>query len=303
MPSYFFPCLALAPGDLPAAVETPGAILHRRQWQTSTFDFATLGASHKLHFSWHLLDVFLNACHLEIEIVDADDFGAAQERVRVLQAMLYLHGVSPFIMPVGMSRGLCDYSGINHRDSPALRGKLPRELQSGFASADGMIEGWLHEPSFQALTVGTERAVDQTAFVAAADAADRWNVIERDHPVVRAARLALQTAPMIPDLPSSLLHAWQGIEALFPGVSSEVSFRLALLISALSAPVRGDRIGTYDEVRRSYARRSRAAHGNGLKLGCQDWLDAWNLLILCLSSCLERASLPDEDALTRELLA
>lgn len=303
MPSYFFPCLALSPGDLPRTVETARAVLRQREWETSTFDFATLGASHKLQFSWHLLDVFLNACHLEIEIKDASDFANAQDRVRVLQVMLYLKWVSPFVMPVGMTHTLRDYSGINYRDSVTMRAKLPPELQSGFVSADGKIEGWLHEPTFQSITVGAERTVTAEAFADAVDAAERWTALEAAHLPLKAARLALQTAPAIPDLSSSLLHIWQGIEALFPNVSTEVSFRLGLLVSQLCAPVRSDRLKTYEEAKRSYGRRSRAAHGNGGKLNHLDWVDAWDLLILCLSACLARYALPSEDMLTRELLA
>ncbi|WP_338424862.1 hypothetical protein [Sphingopyxis kveilinensis] len=303
MPSYFFPCLALSPGDLPRTVETARAVLRQREWETSTFDFATLGASHKLQFSWHLLDVFLNACHLEIEIKDASDFANAQDRVRVLQVMLYLKWVSPFVMPVGMTHTLRDYSGINYRDSVTMRTKLPPELQSGFVSADGKIEGWLHEPTFQSITVGAERTVTAEAFADAVDAAERWTALEAAHQPLKAARLALQTAPAIPDLSSSLLHIWQGIEALFPNVSTEVSFRLGLLVSQLCAPVRSDRLKTYEEAKRSYGRRSRAAHGNGGKLNHRDWVDAWDLLILCLSACLARSALPSEDMLTRELLA
>lgn len=303
MPSYFFPCLALSPGDLPRTVETARAVLRQREWETSTFDFATLGASHKLQFSWHLLDVFLNACNLEIEIKDASDFADAQDRVRVLQVMLYLKWVSPFVMPVGMTHTLRDYSGINYRDSVTMRAKLPPGLQSGFVSADGKIEGWLHEPTFQSITVGAERTVTAQAFTDAVDAAERWTALEAAHQPLKAARLALQTAPAIPDLSSSLLHIWQGIEALFPSVSTEVSFRLGLLVSQLCAPVRSDRLKSYEEAKRSYGRRSRAAHGNGGKLDHRDWVDAWDLLILCLSACLARSALPSEDMLTRELLA
>lgn len=302
MPSYFFPCLALAPGDLPLIVEPPQAALRRRQWETTTFDFATLGASHRLQFSWHLLDVFLNACHLEIEIRDAADFPHAQERVRILQVMLYLQWVSPFIMPVGMTHTSRDYSGLNYRDSATMRAKLPLELQSGFVSTDGKIEGWLHEPTFQSITAGAERTISARAFTDAVEAAERWTALEAAHQPLKAARLAMQTAPAIPDLSSSLLHIWQGIEALFPNVSTEVSFRLGLLVSQLCAPVRSDRLKTYEEAKRSCGRRSRAAHGSGGKLDHRDWVDAWNLLIVCLSACLARSALPTEDILTRELL-
>jgi hypothetical protein len=302
MPSYFFPCLALAPADLPPMVEAAQAVLRRREWQTTSFDCATLGASHKLQFSWHLLDVFLNSCHLEIEIRDAPDFAHAQERVRILQVMLYLQWVSPFIMPVGMTHTLRDYSGLNYRDSATMRSKLPPELQSGFVSADGTIEGWLHEPTFESITVGAERTVSALVFTNAVDAMERWTAMEAAHQPLKAARLALQTAPAIPELSSSLLHIWQGVEALFPTVSTEVSFRLGLLVSQLCAPVRSDRVKTYEEAKRSYARRSRAAHGSGDKLDHRDWVNAWDLLILCLSACLARRALPSEDMLTRELL-
>ncbi|KPF52173.1 hypothetical protein IP65_17370 [Novosphingobium sp. AAP1] len=302
MPSYFFPCLALVPGDLPPIVKTAQAVLRRREWETTTFDFATLGASHKLQFSWHLLDVFLNDCHLEIEIRGAPDFAQAQERVRILQVMLYLKWVSPFIMPVGMTHTLRDYSGLNYRDSATMRPELPPGLQSGFVSADGKIEGWLHEPTFQSITVGATRTVSAQAFTDAVADAERWMALEMAHQPLKAARLALQTAPAIPDLSSSLLHIWQGIEALFPNVSTEVSFRLGLLVSQLCAPVRSDRLKTYEETKRSYARRSRAAHGSGGKLDHRDWVDAWDLLILCLLACLAREALPSEDILTRELL-
>ncbi len=303
MPSYFFPCLGLTPGDLPPMVETSRAVLRRRQWETTTFDFATLGASHKLNFSWHLLDVFLNACNLEIEIRDAPNFAQAQERVRTLQVMLYLQWVSPFIMPVGMTHTLRDYSGLNYRDSALMRPKLPLELQSGFVSAEGNIEGWLHEPTFQSITVDSERTVSAKAFMDAVDAADRWTALEAAHQPLKAARLALQTAPAIPDLSSSLLHVWQGVEALFPNVSTEVSFRLGLLVGQLCTPVRSDRLKTYEEAKRSYGRRSRAAHGSGSKIDHRDWVNAWDLLILCLSACLQRVELPDENALTREMLS
>lgn len=302
MPNYFFPCLALMPGDLPLVVETESAVLRRREWETSTFDFATLGASHKLRFSWHLLDVFLNACHLEIEIKNAADYPSAQERVRVLQVMLYMQRVPPFIMPVGMTHTLRDYSGINHRDSPSLRAELPESLQSGFVSADGTIEGWLHEPTFQSFTVGESRVISAQSFKSATSAASHWMDLEQQHPSLRAARVALRAAPIIPDLGSSLLHVWQGIESLFPSVSSEVSFRLALLISQLCAPVENDRMKTYANAKRSYSRRSRAAHGNGDTVGHRDWVEAWDLLALCLSACVARELLPSEEMLTRELL-
>jgi len=55
------------------------------------------------------------------------------------------------------------------------------------------------------------------------------------------------------------------------------------------------------EAKRSYSQRSRAAHGNGSKLTYQGSLDAWDLLILCLSAYLHRGGLPTEEMLALEL--
>lgn len=302
MNNYFFPCISLFPSDLPSVVDASDTALRLRQWQTSTFDFATLGNSHNLHFSWHLLDIFMNACHLEIEIKNAENYKNAQNRVNIIQSMLYLQGIPPFIIPFGMTHPLRDYSGINYRDSKSLRDKLPKDLQDGFTSTDGTIEGWLHEPAFQSFTLGERRGVSADAFKRATDLANKWKDLEQEHSPLNAARIAFQTAPIVPGLASSLLHAWQGIEALFPRVSSEVSFRLALLISQLCAPIRGDRMKTYETAKRSYRQRSQAAHGNGDKLTHRDWVEAWDLLASCLSACAARTLLPSEEILTQELL-
>ncbi|WDF74205.1 hypothetical protein [Novosphingobium sp. KACC 22771] len=302
MPNFFFPCIGLASQAGSNLAEGLGAALWPREWATSTFDFASLGASHKIHFSWHLLEVFLHSCHLEIEIRDVPDVETAQERVRILQSMLYLQWVSPFMIPFAMTHGLRDYSGLNFRDRPSLVGDLPAGLQSGFTSKDGTIQGWLHEPSLECISVPDKRVLSSEAFLLATEATTRWQTLEQRHPALSVARRALQTSPMIPDLSSSLLHVWQGIEALFPTVSTEVSFRLALLVSQLCVPVRSERIKTYAEAKASYNQRSRAAHGNGGKLTYQHWLNAWDILVLCLSACLEREGLPTEEALTLELL-
>lgn len=303
MPSYFFPCVGLVPAaKLPKATVAPGATLHLREWETSSFDFATLGASHSLHFSWHLMDIFLSRCNLEIEICDAESFVEAQEKIRILQSMLYLQALSPFVVPFGLTRGLRDYSGINFRDSENLVKKLPLELQSGFRSRDGKIEGWLHEPTLYCISISDSIFLTDTAFVSAVEAAEKWRRLEVSHQQLSVARRALQGCPMIPELSSALLHVWQGIEALFPEISSEVTFRLALLIGQLGAPLHADKRLTYKQVKKSYGHRSRAAHGNELREPYENWRGAWQMLILCLSACLSRGGLPTEEDLTLELL-
>ena len=276
--------------------------MHRREWETSTFDFATLGAKHNLHFSWHLLEIFMKSCQLEFEVHDATNVSTAKQRAATLQAMLYIQGVSAFSMPVVMSHGLRDYSGINFRESDSLRDKLPVELQTGFVSIDGLIEGWLHEPSLGIVGAKAGSIMTEQSFREAALKAEIWPALERKHQRLKVARLALQTAPMIPDQSSSLLHLWQGIESLFPQVAAELSFRLALYISQLCRPIRSNRMDTYQLAKRSYRMRSHAAHGESHKIDAQGWEEARQLLALCLGACLERSDLPSENVLTTELL-
>jgi hypothetical protein len=302
MQSYYFPCLHLSPEDGLQKVDLPTASLHLREWEISTFDFATLGSKHKLHFSWHLLEVLMHSCNLEIEIKDAKDISEAHIHASKLQAMLYLNGAPPFIMPFALTRPMRDYSGLNFRDSDALRSKLPEQLKSGFCSADGQIEGWLHEPSLKLIAIPTDSQVTGSQFMQAVEDFASWSQLEAQKPNLRVARLAMQTAPMIPDLGSSLLHIWQGIEALFPKVSSEVSFRLSLYVAQLCIPVQATRLETYQRARRGYTLRSDAAHGRGDKVDLKGWPDAWFLLRLCLSACLRRKTLHSEELLTEELL-
>ena len=270
--------------------------------KTTTFDCATLGSSHKINFSWQLLDIFLAQCDVEIEITNAADFRLAQDCARIIQSMLYVEGISPFIMPIVMSHGLRDYSGINARDSTIQRRKLPTELQTGFTTKDGQIEGWIHDPTLACITKSNSNTLSSSKFLSAANAAERWKPLEKNYHVLSVARRAMQTAPMIPDLSSSLIHIWQGIEALFPSVSSEISYRLSLLISQLCLPVQPSRTKTYTQARMSYNKRSRAAHGHTSTTNHGEWLSAWEILTLCISACIHRDALPTEEALTLELL-
>lgn len=199
-----------------------------------------------------------------------------------------------------MSRPIEDYSGINTRDSGLGIDDLPEELRNGFRSEDGKIKGWLHEPTLHFFSIPDRHSLTAEIFRDAVADLAIWEELEGKYPPLSTARRALQTAPVIPDLGSSLLHAWQGIEALFPNVSSEVSYRLALLVTQLVAAP--DRRLTYRTARTSYGKRSQAAHGSFQKIGHADWIVAWDLLAQSLAGCLNRRALPSEDDLITELL-
>jgi Apea-like HEPN len=127
-----------------------------------------------------------------------------------------------------------------------------------------------------------------------------WPEIEAKNNRLAVARLALQTAPIIPDSGSSLLHIWQGIESIF-NVSSEVTFRTSILIAQLTSNILKPSI-TYDLAKQSYAIRSKAAHGSIKSIGQKEWQDAWHLLTLCVKAIIIRRGLPSGDDLMKELL-
>ena len=246
------------------------------------------------------MTAFLESVNCEIEI-HATNQQQAQEKVRLFQAMLYLEGIGPFIIPFFTNWSVNSYAGINSRDSDNLRSKLPPGLREGLTSKSGKVEAWLHEPTLKIIAMANRNRVSPDTFRRAVGYAKEWQCLEQKHAELVAARAALQTSPMIPEISSSLLHVWQGIESLFSGVSTEVTFRISLLIAQLCS----DKLSmkrTYQTARESYKHRSNAAHGNLKKIGLHEWMEAWELLRNCMIAVQRRGKLVDEKILIEELL-
>jgi hypothetical protein len=187
--------------------------VHRRLWEVSTFDIATLARRpHRLHFPWQLMDVFLSKSNCEIEVRCREGYEAARDHVRLFQSMLYLGATTPFLLPFGSSHSMNAYSGINSRDSDALRQKLPEGRRDGLTSDAAVVEVWLHEPGLHCIAIPNLEKISDGSVFMANRYADVWRTSEKKYSHLKAVRLALHTAPMITDLSSSLLHLWQGIE-------------------------------------------------------------------------------------------
>ncbi len=300
MQSFFFPCLILNPSFDGEIIRVGEFAAHKRLWQTSTFDLATLAARHKLHLPYQIMDVFLSGANCELE-VQAEEIGDALSKAEVFKAMLYLNGTSPFVMPFVSSYSVNQYAGINSRDSKLLAKDLPDTLKSGITSDHATVEAWPNELTFHTIHYKRQKELKEEAFRKAAWQVNLWRTLEGSHPPLRAARLALQTAPMIQHLGSSLLHVWQGIEALFPEVSAELSFRIALLLAQLGSPVH-PRADIYKAARTSYGHRSNVAHGNLRPITMDEWSGAWSLFLQTLNAVVYRRKLPDETELISELL-
>jgi hypothetical protein len=213
----------------------------------------------------------------------------------------YLSGVAPFVIPFVTTYSINDYSGINSRDSEILRPTMHEGMREGFTSADGTVEAWYMDSTLQLIRAsGTDRlSVDQCHMVGTK--VDLWRKLESQCSLVNIARRILNSAPMIHDMAASILQIWQGIQSLFPTVTTEVSVRLALLVAQLCQPIQKQGV-TYKQVRSAYSVRSKITHGAASTIDASDWSAAWALLSMCLNALIVRQKLPSEKELMAELL-
>ncbi|MHB8308508.1 MAG: hypothetical protein ACYDDH_10625 [Candidatus Desulforudaceae bacterium] len=273
--------------------------LARRLWQTSTFDLATLATRHRLHLPYQAMDVMLGQCNVELAI-QADSLDDAIGWLHSILLGLYIEGVSPTIAPFATSHGINEYSGINSRDSALLREEMPEAMRSGVTSDHATVEAWPVQMSFSCQVLRDRLEITPAKFMVAAASAQRWRSIESTCPTLKVVRDAAQAAPLLGSMDQSLLHLWCALEALFPKVSTEVSFRLALYIAQLKrSPSPWD---VFRRTRDAYNLRSRVAHGLRSDVTIDEWREAWELLIGSASAILHRGSLPTEDELLDELL-
>lgn len=116
-----------------------------------------------------------------------------------------------------------------------------------------------------------------------------------EKPTFRHAVDALCTNALLANARMSATMLWSGIEALF-SISSELRFRLAACIAAITEPRGEQRISCYRRVKRLYDFRSRLVHGANAddRLIVEHIVEVRKLLsrLLCLS--IEEGSLPHE---------
>ena len=299
--NFYYPLLFLVPDFESDAIEYTPFRLARRKWQTTIFDLATLATKHDLALPYQVMDVFLSRCNMELCVIGKASLTEANEAFQALKLALYLEGVSPFTSPFITTHSINEYSGINSRDSEMGKLKLHPGLQEGLTSATGRVRAWPAELSFQCTAISERLAVSNEIFREAVVKAAIWQELLTKHPQLNAVMNAALAAPTLGSLSQSLLHIWSALEALFPSVSSEVSFRIALYIAQLTGPEK-DRLSRYEAVRTAYGIRSKVAHGAKATVSLEEWNQAWDLLRDCLDALCQRQSLPAEQELLRELL-
>lgn len=300
--NYYFPILFLVPAFEEQWIERSSFTVAKRLWETTTFDLATLATQHKLHLPYQAMDVFLARCNLEFCIVDQEALDTAVVAFHSLRLALYTEGISPFLSPFITTCSVNEYSGINSRDSESLRKNLPPEQQVGLRSDEATLEAWPFEMSFTCVIGEDDLKLSKEQFDKAVDKAKLWCALKVNHRSLPVIEEVATTAPALMPLTQSLLHIWSGLEALFPNVGTELSFRLALYLAQLLS-LDSARMATYEQVRVSYALRSAVTHGSRQDVSMDDWQQTWSLLMRAVNGILARREMPSEMKLLAELLA
>lgn len=297
MPRFYFPVQGLKP-KFDHVMASQGVEVLPRKWSVTSFDCATLATRHKLHFPYQLLDIFLMSCNMEIAI-DAGSKDEAIQELMAFRCMLLAEGVSPHITMFIATHSVNAYAGINSRDSDLLRQNLPLELQDGLRSGDEQVEAWVLEPALQVLRTGAtelEAQVVERAF----SAQPIWRVLCSKHEVLRAFQAGVLQAPMLRTNGQAVLHVWSALEGLFPSVTQEVAFKIALYLGCMQT---GDaRRLVYDRARAGYRLRSKLAHGSKQDCDRNAWDECWSLAMDTLRAVIMRRDLPSEESLIDELL-
>lgn len=300
MPHFFFPVWGLV-SKIEDDLYTVGDFsINKRLWQVTTFDLATLTAYHKVNLPYGLMDVYLRKAHFEISVT-ANSREEAVEKLNLFKAMLYASGSPSLLCPLVSTHSFNDYAGINSRDSRILKDKIPEGLKEGITSETAKVEVWPNDMHLYCYFPKSSTPITKEMADSSWENFKKWEKISKEKKELKTVQAALIDAPFMDNVASSLLHIWTGIEALFPDVRSEVSFRISLLIAQLSSPIQ-PAIDTYREARESYTHRSSAAHGSVSKIKHEHWDAAWNILIRSLNGILKRGRLPKEADLIEEML-
>lgn len=302
MNDYFFPALFLVPGFDAPQIDSADVSLAKRQWETSTFDLATLATRHRLHLPYQVMDVFLSKCNLEVCVKQQPSLEDAVARLRSLKMALYGAGVSPFVTPFVTSHSINAYSGINSRDSETLRSKLPPGMQEGITSNTTTVEAWPLDLSFQCVVLPDTLRVTDEVFMDACNKATTWSSMIATQDTLRGFSDAALSTVMMGSLSQSILHMWCAIESLFPSVGTELSFRVSVYLAQLVSQGAGRR-GYFEKVKKGYNTRSRIAHGAKHEATIEEWKAAWEIVMDTFNALVRRGLLSSEEALLADLLS
>jgi len=247
-----------------------GVSIRRLDSRISVFDLAATGAAG--FREWAMLEPFLPGCVSEIETSQDAAVKPGYDtlnRAWLASALLKLKGYNAHL-PLACSayswnvvaghqertkwifkeelkeKGIASAVNSTRRDLPPFKGQL-LELHTKFLVPDNAKTTLLEEDAYwirNNYKTFNSLASESESFRFALAAAVNWQY--SSDPRVAIAQL------------------WSGIEAVFFGISSELVYRISLLIASLLEPRGVARKAKFDKVRKLYGVRSKAVHGEEL---------------------------------------
>lgn len=304
MPRFYAATSGLIPDGFTGELEVGEFTIIPRIWNVTIWDWAELAAHHKLHMPFAIADSLAKSCSLEFAL-NTLAVSDVENTLMSLHLMLYVHGLHPFSVQLLSSHSINQYAAINSRKSSYGLEKLPEDLRTGIRTTDTSVEVW-PAPYVSGAQIESDdlpRKITPDLFISAVEDAGKWRQLREANKTCLFLEKVALTAPILPQPELSLLHIWTGLEAVFPNVQTEVSFRLALYLAQLHS-VRGDRMPFFQSAKSSYGDRSKIAHGGALKPAARiaRWLQAWTLLTETIRAILTRGTIPSEEDLVLELL-
>lgn len=293
MPYFFFPTWRLIPEKKKVVVGDFALV--SKAFKVLDEDLAYLQASINHHYYQFFVDGSFDSC-CEIAVI-ADDHASAYDRVQQLRVGLCLEGVRGFGLPVESNASFNEYGGIARRGNLLRPPVLPG---TDHVTADS-IKFWQQEAVLQIFGAGTVN-VSERAFKRAVENANSWQKLLERHHALTQLHYAVNFACIIQDPAQSLLLIWTALESLFPEIQSEVTYRLSFALAVLCKPVEPDVAMMRQRLKKAYNVRSRIAHGELRNFKPDNWVEAWNIMILVVKALLAHGTLPTEDQLVDGLL-
>jgi hypothetical protein len=154
-------------------------------------------------------------------------------------------------------------------------------------------------PKYQAVNLLSAIGVHRTRTAVFA-AFEREILQERRTPGFNAAIRCYGGAHLLPENDVRIMLLWAGIEGLL-SVDAELSRRVALYAAIMLDGSPDEKALYFDEVKKSYAIRSRAVHGSGLKRPQMEegYRAAGRILIGLVARCVEIGRVPSPAELDR----
>lgn len=300
--TYYFMAQGLVPDQVSASVEAGPFRLVPRRWGVGIWDWALLSIEHNLKVPYQFADLAAREVNLEFA-VEANDVSEAVRLVRALRLFLAANYVAPMSTPTISTHSINDFSEIKQSAGDQTD---PRHARAS-ALASGKETVWLAGVRGGRVVISPDdakRSVDFATLSAAARAAEVWVGLLAETPRLRVVEDAALTAPEIANLGQGILQMWTGLEALFPTIHAELSFRLALYLAQLDST---DRVRRFKQAKDAYKVRSKVAHGHDLSeptdANRQAWSACWSILHSTAQAIVDRGELPSAEDLEAELLA